>query len=116
MHKLVLSGAMAAGMMIGMSGAASAADMMMMSMNDYDAYGACQERTPWSDAACECVAERADEQLTYGQIALLLSVGDGEINWLSTAREYDVSLGERMEVRGFVRFTAPACVLMYPTD
>ena len=109
MHKLVLSGVMAAGMMLGMGSVASAGDMAMM--EPLDVAAACHERTPWSDEACACVADKAADQLTMGQTALLLSVGDGEINWFSTAREYDVSIGERIEVRGFLRFTAPSCVL-----
>lgn len=108
MHKLILSGAMAAGMLMGMGSAVSADTLMM---GPHNAMQICQERTLWSDATCDCVIDRAADQLTLGQVALLLTYRDGAFNSLSTAREYDLNLIERAEVRAFARVAAPVCAL-----
>lgn len=113
MQKLILSGLMAAGVLAGSASMAHAdhhASMSMM-MDAPDVAGVCMERTGWSEAECGCVADKAADTLTAGQTALLLSIGDGEVNWFSTAKEHDVSLLERFEVRMFARWTVPACVL-----
>ena len=112
MHKLLMGGLLAAGMMAGGAGAANAdhhASMTMMSTPDVAA--ACMERTLWSDETCACVADRAADRLNEGQTAMLLTWRDGEFNTFSTANEYDLSLVERWEVRAFVRLSGPICAI-----
>lgn len=106
MRKFVLGGVVAAAMLSG--GSALATDMMMSTP---DVGMACMERTLWSDETCACVADRAADRLNEGQTALLLSFGDGEANYFSTASDYDLSLLERWEVRRFARNAGPICAL-----
>ncbi|GEM_PF-7078495 len=87
MKKIVIAGFVAAGMMIAGTGSAFAGNIR------------------------DCVVEKANDQLTEGQAALVAAHGDGEINALSVARENGLDLADIAKVHGFMWAAGTSCAL-----
>ena len=87
MKKIVTAGFVALGMMMAVSGPAFAGDVR------------------------DCVVDKANDQLTEGQAALVSAYGDGEINALSVARDNDLNLADVARVHGFMWAAGTSCAL-----
>lgn len=59
----------------------------------------------------DCVVEKAGEQLTEGQAALVAAHGDGEMNAVSVARDNGLNLADIARVHGFIWAAGTSCAL-----
>ncbi|HHG89372.1 MAG TPA: hypothetical protein ENJ90_02675 [Devosia sp.] len=87
MKKIIVAGIVAVGMSFAASGAAYAGNIR------------------------DCVVQKAGEQLTEGQAALVAAHGDGEVNAVSVARDNGLDLADIAKVHGFMWAAGTACAL-----